>query len=230
MDWSVLVETKAPKAKKSARQRYIDLAGDLADRLAARSGSVAGDERGWEARISVETGDGPDAAFEAVELGRNTILAAAVDVGIPMWPVIRAEAVEEDTFHAQLEVSNFPDVLGTTEVAELLGITRQRLHQLRSAGRFPEPIRDLAATPLWIRATVDSFVAGWDRTPGRPSWTHEIRNRFIHSEDPEERDSLTAELVVRLASDKHAATVLGISEREARDAFSRVAGGVTVEK
>jgi len=84
------------------------------------------------------------------------------------WPVIRTEAVEENTFHAQLEVSNFPSILGTTEVTELLGVSRQRLHELRNSRRFPAPAYEVAATPLWIRSTVDSFLAGWERKPGRP--------------------------------------------------------------
>ncbi len=129
-------------------------------------------------RLSVTTNDDPDAAARAVERGTDLALNYAEKVGLPLRPVIRSEAVEEDTFHAELEVSNFPEVLGTTEVTEALGVSRQRLHELRGSGRFPAPAYELAATPLWIRSTVDWFLAGWDRKPGRPAntlkWANEL--------------------------------------------------------
>ena len=43
-------------------------------------------------------------------------------------------------------------------------ITRQRLHQLRQSGKFPEPDRELIATPLWMRSTLKDFAVGWRRT------------------------------------------------------------------
>jgi predicted DNA-binding transcriptional regulator AlpA len=166
MDWSVLVESRAPEPVD------IDIAdqlGDLQDSLGAHFAAVGGDGRGWDVRLSVTTGDDIDAAVRAVEEGSRLVLTYAEKVGLPLWPVIRTEAVEEDTFHNELEVSTFPAMLGTTEVTELLGVSRQRLHELRNSGRFPAPAYELAATPLWIRSTVDSFVAGWSRKPGRPA-------------------------------------------------------------
>jgi hypothetical protein len=166
MEWSVLVETRAPEPDDD--DEVIEKLGDLFDCLADHSPAVGGDGRGWDVRLSVETDAGPQAAVQAIERGSALVLEYADKAGLPLWPVVRTEAVEADTFHAQLEVSNFPDVLGTTEVTELLGVSRQRLHELRHANRFPEPAYELAATPLWIRSTVDSFLAGWERKPGRP--------------------------------------------------------------
>jgi hypothetical protein len=57
---------------------------------------------------------------------------------------------------------------------KVLGVTRQRLHELRTAGRFPLPLVDLAATPVWLRSTVESFLEHWDRRPGRPKTVQEI--------------------------------------------------------
>ena len=65
-------------------------------------------------------------------------------------------------------MSNFPDLVGTTEVAELLGVTRQRIHELRKAGRFPEPMVELAAGPIWLRPAIESFDKQWERKVGRP--------------------------------------------------------------
>lgn len=168
MEWSVLVETRAPEPGND--DEILEKLGDLQDCLADHFPAAAGDGRGWDVRLSVDTDDDPLAAVHAIEHGASLVCEYADKVGLPLWPVVRTEAIEADTFHAQLEVSNFPDVLGTTEVAELLGVSRQRLHELRHATpqRFPEPAFELAATPLWIRSTVDSFLAGWERKPGRP--------------------------------------------------------------
>jgi predicted DNA-binding transcriptional regulator AlpA len=169
MDWSVLVETQAPSGAEVDDDVVISLLGPFSEKLGEHSPAVAGDGGGWTVRFHIVTGDDIDAAASAVERGSVVALDAASAVGLPIWPVIRTEAVEENTFHAQLEVSNFPSILGTTEVTELLGVSRQRLHELRNTGRFPAPAYEVAATPLWIRSTVDSFLVGWERKPGRPS-------------------------------------------------------------
>jgi predicted DNA-binding transcriptional regulator AlpA len=175
MEWSVLVETKAPEDPESLDDdQVMELLEEVASHLIDFSVAASGDHRGWSVRLYIETDVGPNAAVTAVETGSERVRQYAEKVGLPMWPVVRTEAVESDTFHAELEVSNFPNILGTTEVTEMLGVSRQRLHELRSLGRFPEPMVELAATPLWIRSTVDSFLAGWSRKPGRPSKNQEL--------------------------------------------------------
>jgi hypothetical protein len=168
MEWSVLVETKAPEGADVGEEDILELLGEMGDALIEYGAAVGGGPDGWDVRLSIDTEPGRDAGFYALTRGGTLILEYADKVGLPAWPVIRTEAVEAETFHAELEVTNFPDMLGTTEVTQVLGVTRQRLHELRASGRFPEPIAELAATPLWIRATVDSFLAGWSRKPGRP--------------------------------------------------------------
>jgi predicted DNA-binding transcriptional regulator AlpA len=53
------------------------------------------------------------------------------------------------------------DILGTSEVAEVLGVSKQRIHSLRQMNEFPEPVVQLASTPLWDRKDVVSFLAIW---------------------------------------------------------------------
>lgn len=57
--------------------------------------------------------------------------------------------------------------MGAAEIAALLGVSRQRVHQLRSTYRdFPEPISVLATGPVWDAAD----VRAWQRKhPDRPS-------------------------------------------------------------
>lgn len=53
--------------------------------------------------------------------------------------------------------------MGITEIAELLGVTRQRAHQLAGSHGFPEPIARLAQGPVWEAAKVET----WARETGR---------------------------------------------------------------
>lgn len=53
------------------------------------------------------------------------------------------------------------DILGTAEVAEVLGVSKQRIHALRKMAEFPEPVKVLASTPVWHRAEVVHFLSKW---------------------------------------------------------------------
>lgn len=53
------------------------------------------------------------------------------------------------------------NILGTSEVAEVLGVSRQRIHSLRKMAEFPEPFHHLASTPLWDREAVVAFLSKW---------------------------------------------------------------------
>lgn len=55
-----------------------------------------------------------------------------------------------------------PDVLGVSEIAELLGVTRQRVLQLCAAPGFPEPTV-LKGAKIWDRTD----VLEWMRATGR---------------------------------------------------------------
>jgi prophage regulatory protein len=41
------------------------------------------------------------------------------------------------------------DLMGAQEVAELLGVSRQRVHQLAERPDFPAPVAVLAAGKIW---------------------------------------------------------------------------------
>jgi predicted DNA-binding transcriptional regulator AlpA len=53
------------------------------------------------------------------------------------------------------------DILGTAEVAEVLGVSKQRVYSLRQMINFPEPIKTLASTPIWHRADIIEFLSEW---------------------------------------------------------------------
>jgi predicted DNA-binding transcriptional regulator AlpA len=81
------------------------------------------------------------AAFEAA-------LATAMP-GAPTPRVRRFEITEAD-----LE----PDeLMGATDVARLLGVSRQRVYQLIADAGFPSPASNLARGALWSRADVEAW-------------------------------------------------------------------------
>src|SRR5688572_7974468 len=63
------------------------------------------------------------------------------------------------------------ELVGVAEIAELLGVSRPRAHQLIEAyDDFPKPVSDLSVGRVWARAAVELWVALHpDRRPGRPA-------------------------------------------------------------
>ena len=56
------------------------------------------------------------------------------------------------------------ELVGTHEIAEMLGLTRQRVHVItRTHDDFPDPIADLACGRIWKKEE----VVKWARLAGR---------------------------------------------------------------
>jgi predicted DNA-binding transcriptional regulator AlpA len=55
------------------------------------------------------------------------------------------------------------DLVSTLEIAEMLGVTRQRVDQLHRTEGFPEPAAELAIGRVWRRQDVEA----WARETGR---------------------------------------------------------------
>lgn len=49
------------------------------------------------------------------------------------------------------------NLVGITEVAEMLGVSRQRASQLSESKTFPKPLGRIKAGPVWQRATVERW-------------------------------------------------------------------------
>jgi prophage regulatory protein len=57
-----------------------------------------------------------------------------------------------------------------TEIAEILGVSRQRVNQLiKSYGDFPAPEAELAIGRVWRRDKIERWDRNHPRRPGRPS-------------------------------------------------------------
>jgi predicted DNA-binding transcriptional regulator AlpA len=61
-------------------------------------------------------------------------------------------------------------LVGVSEIAKMLGVTRQRAVQLvGDYGDFPAPTAVLASGRIWEREAVETWIGNHaDRRPGRP--------------------------------------------------------------
>lgn len=58
----------------------------------------------------------------------------------------------------------FPELVGATEIAELLGVTRQRVQQLAGLPDFPEPVARLKMGSVWRLDDVRAWAERTGRT------------------------------------------------------------------
>ena len=72
-------------------------------------------------------------------------------------------------FDTMLMETNIPRMVGVAEVAAELGVSRQRVSELSRQKSFPRPIASLAAGPVWLASSIQSFVESWNRKPGPAS-------------------------------------------------------------
>ena len=57
------------------------------------------------------------------------------------------------------------ELVGIAEIAAMLGVSRQRVHAIiRAKPDFPEPVAELTAGKIWLKADVESWLA----QSGRP--------------------------------------------------------------
>lgn len=49
-------------------------------------------------------------------------------------------------------------LIGIAEIAQILGVSRQRAHQIADKRTFPLPVQRLAMGPVWTRAQLDEYL------------------------------------------------------------------------
>lgn len=51
------------------------------------------------------------------------------------------------------------DLVGVAEIAEILGVSRQRVHAIsKTHDDFPAPVAELSAGRIWLRKDIESWV------------------------------------------------------------------------
>ncbi|CAM4216134.1 hypothetical protein MYAV107488_04200 [Mycobacterium avium subsp. paratuberculosis] len=83
-------------------------------------------------------------------------------------PPIGLEVVTEREHTRRAEAPSMPELMSAAEIADELGVRRQRVHQLRATSAFPAPLAELRGGAVWDAAAVRKFAQDWQRKPGRP--------------------------------------------------------------
>jgi len=164
-DWySVHVEARPP-ADAGELAVDEDAADALMEMLEEHDGVVSAGTGAWGATVSIRADSAWDATLHAAPL----VEKLASKAGMPDWPIVRAEAVLQDALDAQNARPTLPELVSVPEVAEILGVSPQRVRELAGANpRFPEAMYELRTGKLWLREAIDAFADRWERKPGRP--------------------------------------------------------------
>jgi hypothetical protein len=136
--------------------------------LSGDHGTVIGepDQTRWSATVTIEVRNASEAAAIAVALVRS----ASGQAGMPWGDVAALEVLTEAEHERRLALPAVPPLVGAAEAADLLGVSRQRVHQLHTGNpRFPAPVVEVRRGPLWLRSSIEEFDQSWSRKPGRPA-------------------------------------------------------------
>ena len=158
-----VVELTARPAR--GRRFSVDDADELLSLLAACDPVIELGPGSLEASLTVEASDVSQAVMRAYHFLREGLMEAGLD---PDVPIGRVEAFPQSELRVRGEDPAPSDLLGVSELASLLGVSRQRASQLADEPWFPTPIAELASGPIWDKGAIEVARAEWDRRPGRP--------------------------------------------------------------
>lgn len=136
----------------------------LMDSLDADNGALSATEPDVvPGRLGVTVDVQATTARAAAGKGHDRILELIAAAGPTVTSVEHLEVLTED---AQLRAHVvIPDLVGSAEIEKLVNLSRQRIHQLSSLGRLPEPVAVLARGAVYVKSEVLEAARSWNRTP-----------------------------------------------------------------
>ncbi len=161
--WDVTLEVAVGDGSPTPLE---DLADDLVERLSDADGVVSIVNGRVIIDVTVRGRGYTGALKEASSHVRRALGACGVTMHAGL--IGRAEVCAANLANERLSQPTYPPMLGVAEVAEKLGVSKQRVFELREAARLPEPITELRAGPVWPEPAIDRWLDTWERKPGRP--------------------------------------------------------------
>ncbi|WP_405461576.1 hypothetical protein OG786_29230 [Streptomyces sp. NBC_00101] len=156
--WSIEVELGVSDVSDDLVEELVEYLIDCSPAVGkAPSGNLS-------ARIFIEAGT----ARQAIDGALKEVTAAAKEAGIPAV-VVGVDLVTEEELDRRLAEPSIPDLVGISEIAEMLNVVRQRATQLSQRSDFPPAVAHLKSGPVFVRDQVIAFERRWDRRSGRPA-------------------------------------------------------------
>src|SRR5881397_2705980 len=112
----------------------------IIDALAPHVPAVSYGHGSITVRFNVEAGSAREAVDRALD---------AFGTACPAMEVFRIEAQTVQGLEQELGMADRPELIGVAELAELLGVSKQRASELARGAGFPAPLAVLAAGPVW---------------------------------------------------------------------------------
>ncbi|MFZ4585987.1 MAG: hypothetical protein ACOYNI_12255 [Acidimicrobiia bacterium] len=85
------------------------------------------------------------------------------------YEVVGVAVLAEPAFVRRAKLPTHPELVSAVEAAEILAVSRQRVHQLYADNeQFPDALYHLKTGPLWVKGSIEHFAKAWARKPGRP--------------------------------------------------------------
>ena len=137
----------------------------LIDALAPVHGAVGSEREDGRssAHITYEAKTLRMATDEAMRL----VTAALRSAGVP-FALAGVEVLDTATADARLEDPSVPHLVSAPQIAELAGVSRERVRQWAALADFPAPVTDVGERyQFWAEPTVSRWLATHDRSPGR---------------------------------------------------------------
>lgn len=153
-----------------------DATGEVSADALAELANIGGAAGGWPDTVGTRldvtvTVTAPDPAAAAAQA-----VTAVTDVVPGTVAVVEVLTTAEQD--RRLVEPAFPELVGVSEVAKILGVSRQRASALQSTRGFPAPVAVLSSGPVWRRADLGRFEEEWQRKPGRPPAPPRLRPRI----------------------------------------------------
>lgn len=139
---------------------------DLLTDVAAISGAAGGNV--GEKRLDLTLTIKASSAWEAVEKAQDKVAAL-----VPGDILSATVATLEESDRREAEERARAELVGIAEIADMLGVSKQRAHTLSGRDDFPAPVDRLKQGSVWRRRDLSTFASGWQRAAGRPKGTTE---------------------------------------------------------
>jgi predicted DNA-binding transcriptional regulator AlpA len=136
----------------------------LSDRFDELDWSVAADPDGTISATSYLDDD--ESLTSAVPVVIEVADRTMADVGLTAH-MVNMQIMTEEYREELAQAPQLPELVAATDIAKLLGVSRQRVNQLQhDHPDFPRPVVYTGGGSLWTKYAIDRFLATWNRRPG----------------------------------------------------------------